>query len=136
MHSHVVLTVLKDCVVTRGMRSLDGLEHDPTPLYRLPPPPEEGYCQAWEGCKVFESKQAEELGADEKCIAHSGEGEKVIERGENFGDGHKVKLGLDEEGVSLREYIKRLPSYKEVIKKIVRLAANVYLSTDRFCLCM
>jgi len=123
MQSRVVLTVLKDCEVTMDTgRRWNALGHPiPTPLYRLPPPPEEGYRQALEVCKVLESKQAEEVGGFD-----TGEGEQVVERRENDGnDGQRVRLGLDGEGVPLKEYIKMLPSYKEVIKKIVRNAATM-----------
>ena len=104
MKSHVILTVLKDVF---GMEA-----------FHLPPPPEEpeeGCLQAVEVCK-----QAEEVGVDGKCIAHGGEGEKMEERKEN-GGGQKVGQELDEE-----EYVKRLPSYKEVIKKAVRFFASRY----------
>jgi len=101
MKSHVILTVLKDVF---GMEA-----------FHLPPPPEEGWRQAVEVCK-----QAEEVGVDGKCIAHGGEGEKMEERKENDG-GQKVGQGLNEE-----EYVKRLPSYKEVIKKAVRFFASRY----------
>jgi len=123
MQSRVVLTVLKDCEVTMGRwRNALGHNMGPTTLFRLPPPPEEGYRQALEVCKVLESKQAEEAGVD------GGEGEEEVERRENDGDdGQKVGLGLDGEGVPLKEYVKRLPSYKEVIKNIVRFAATHYV---------
>ena len=122
MQSRVVLTVLKDYEVTMGRwRNALGHNMGPTTLFRLPPPPEEGYRQALEVCKVLESKQAEEAGVD------GGEGEEEVERRENDGDdGQKVGLGLDGEGL-LKEYAKRLPSYKEVVKNIVRFAATHYV---------
>ena len=63
MRSHVVLTVLKDCEMSRRDNG-DGAwwlahpwEQPALTLHCLPLTTEEGYCQALEACKLSELKQ-------------------------------------------------------------------------------
>ena len=117
MRPHVVLTVLKDCEVSK--RDDDAWwfhpwEQPALTLHRLPPPPEEGYRQALEACKLSELKQANGVGDD------GDKGDEV--RREKEEDGRACNDGQKE---GLREYVKKLPNYKEVIKELVKFAATM-----------
>ena len=124
MRSHVVLTVLKACEMSRR-DNRDGAwwlahpwEQPALTLHCLPLPSEEGYCQALEACKLPELKQVKGVGDDGE-VEGEVTGKRKVDEGARDGI---LKEGLDREGIPLKEYVKRLPNYKEVIKKLVKFA--------------